>query len=127
MKTTTTTLVALTLLTLAAATTATAQSNWFTVGTSGSETFQIKNGSLQYAEHEGQAFYGVVGQVRNSATNDVNYYFWAVDDQDCAAELGTLSIGTMQGDHISDVSFVFDGASVASTIAQVICVAATEG
>ena len=95
---------------------------WLTLGTIGEETYQLHQNSLEIGETDGMKYASAVGQVVKDSS--AKFYLWMVLEEDCIQRYGTLYVGNLQGKLVAETSFVDNGASFASGVAQGICEAA---
>ena len=96
---------------------------WVTIGATVNGTvYEAKISTWKITSNaKGKKVASVSGQVKDKQSSNIEFYTWQVTLDDCKAEAGTLYTLTLAGKYVREASFMFDGGSVASTVAEEIC------
>lgn len=98
------------------------QPEWLNVSNSDENAYDIKTGSLEELKTKGGVDVAIViGRVSNRKTRQIDLEKWYVSVADCDRELGKLVTLDLDGKYKFENDFVFEGGSVASRIAEMIC------
>lgn len=102
--------------------TAASDENWVEVSRTEHGVYAIKKGSLEFtATKGGESVILVLGRAFDLKTSEVSFEKWYVTGTDCGKEMGPVVTLDMSGNYKFENDFVFSGGSVASSIAEVIC------
>ena len=104
-----------------------AESKWIFIASSTSkqQKFEIKSGSLEISKtRSGTPIAVVIGRDHGPNTSKIDVWKAYVPLKDCISESGVIVTTNMAGVYQYQNEFVFDGGSVASSLAEAICGAA---
>ncbi|MDM9552870.1 MULTISPECIES: hypothetical protein [Pseudomonas] len=97
---------------------------WINLGetSDGVVKFEAKPGSFEFSENREKTPIAVlVGRQTSSKSKTIELRKWYVSATDCHNKMGKLITLSVSGDFQFESDFIFDGGTVASSIAKFIC------
>lgn len=102
-----------------------ADNAWVTVASADAEEWQAKSTSFELITGvDKKPAASVIGRVVNKKDSSIQLHRWQVPLKDCDAMVGSLRILSLKGELLFDSDFVEGGGTVASAIAETICLVA---
>ena len=101
------------------------KSEWLLITSSSDDTraYSAKIGSFEITTTKGGISVAMIlGQIENKANNSVTYKKWYVSTSDCESGIGKLVALKVNGDYDVEADYVSKGNSIASHIADAICI-----
>ncbi|HGY9618370.1 TPA: hypothetical protein ACOJNU_000434 [Pseudomonas putida] len=99
------------------------ETKWINLGeTSDGIKFEAKPGSFEFSENREKTPIAVlVGRQYSSKSKSIELRKWYVTAADCHNKMGKLISLSVSGEFQFESDFIFDGGTVASSIAKFIC------
>lgn len=102
-----------------------ADEEWISYASNSDTSWEIKTGSLNFLPNRnGENIALVLGRSVHSDTSGIAFFKWYVTEDDCAKKMGSFVALSLKGDFLFQQDFVFDGGTVASILAETICLSA---
>lgn len=99
-----------------------ADQGWMNIGKTADSVWEVKEGSLQFVnDRDGLPAAAVIGRVSFVGTDKLYFYQWSISSESCARKAGKLVALSMSGELISELDYVENGGSIASSIGETIC------